>query len=103
MLTPPTLDMTMAFAVKQRMVQQSPTLSGVVFIIFNKPSQAKVSNFDNVVFSHQDVTGCQVTVNQLLHLNKRHSLSYLHAPTNITYPTGDLTTSHILLTLHQHQ
>lgn len=41
------------------------------------PREPKVSNFANVVLSHQNISGCQVSVDVILCLQESHAWSHL--------------------------
>ena len=45
--------------------QPSITLSFVDPLIGNVPREAKISHFTRLIFAHQNIAGCQITVNYL--------------------------------------
>ena len=51
-------------------------------LYLDDPSQSEVSHLTDVVFSHQDVAGCQISVDAILLLQKRHPISHLGSHVN---------------------
>lgn len=56
---------------------RSPTLPSGVFVIFDEPSQAEVSDLAHQIVRHQDVGGAQVSVDVVHPLDVGHARRHL--------------------------